>query len=78
MELDEVPEHLIVLGGGYIGLEFAQLFRRLGSEVSIIQSGPKLLSKEDDDVADEVKKILEQDGIEVSLNAWARMCAAGW
>jgi pyruvate/2-oxoglutarate dehydrogenase complex dihydrolipoamide dehydrogenase (E3) component len=72
MELDEVPSHLIVLGGGYIGLEFGQLFRRLGSAVTIIQSGPKLLGREDDDVADEVKKILEEDGIEVLLNASAR------
>jgi pyruvate/2-oxoglutarate dehydrogenase complex dihydrolipoamide dehydrogenase (E3) component len=72
MELDEVPPRLIVLGGGYIGLEFGQLFRRLGSAVTLLQSGPKLLGKEDDDVADEVKKILEQDGIEVLLNASAR------
>jgi pyruvate/2-oxoglutarate dehydrogenase complex dihydrolipoamide dehydrogenase (E3) component len=72
MELDEVPKHLLVLGGGYIGLEFGQLFRRLGSAVTIIQSGPKLLTKEDDDVAEEVRKILEEDGIEVLLNASAR------
>jgi pyruvate/2-oxoglutarate dehydrogenase complex dihydrolipoamide dehydrogenase (E3) component len=72
MELDEVPKHLLVLGGGYIGLEFGQLFRRLGSAVTIIQSGPKLLTKEDDDVAEEVRKILEDDGIEVLLNASAR------
>src|SRR5271163_1791983 len=68
MELGEVPRHLVVLGGGYIGLEFGQLFRRLGSAVTIIQSGPRLLTREDDDVADEVRKILEQDGIEVLLN----------
>ncbi len=72
MELDEVPQHLVVLGGGYIGLEFGQLFRRLGSAVTIIQSRPKLLTREDDDVADEVKKILEEDGIEVLLSASAR------
>ena len=72
MELGEVPKHLVVLGGGYIGLEFGQLFRRLGSAVTIIQSGPKLLTREDDDVADEVRKILEQDGIEVLLNASAQ------
>src|SRR5271163_1872068 len=72
MELGEVPEHLVVLGGGYIGLEFGQLFRRLGSAVTIIQSGPRLLTREDDDVADEVRKILEQDGIEVLLNATAQ------
>ena len=72
MELGEVPGHLVVLGGGYIGLEFGQLFRRLGSAVTIVQSGPRLLMREDDDVADEVQKILEQDGIEVLLNASAR------
>jgi pyruvate/2-oxoglutarate dehydrogenase complex dihydrolipoamide dehydrogenase (E3) component len=72
MELDEIPPHLIVLGGGYIGLEFGQLFRRLGSAVTIIQSRQKLLTREDDDVADEVKKILEEDGIGVLLNTSAR------
>ena len=72
MELGEVPGHLVVLGGGYIGLEFGQLFRRLGSAVTIVQSGPRLLMREDDDVADEVQKILEQDGIEILLNASAR------
>jgi pyruvate/2-oxoglutarate dehydrogenase complex dihydrolipoamide dehydrogenase (E3) component len=69
MELADVPEHLLVLGGGYIGLEFGQLFRRLGSRVTIVQSGEQLLAREDADVADEVKKILEQDGAEVLLNA---------
>jgi pyruvate/2-oxoglutarate dehydrogenase complex dihydrolipoamide dehydrogenase (E3) component len=72
MELGEVPRHLVVLGGGYIGLEFGQLFRRLGSAVTIIHTGARLLTREDDDVADEVRKILEQDGIEVLLNASAR------
>jgi pyruvate/2-oxoglutarate dehydrogenase complex dihydrolipoamide dehydrogenase (E3) component len=72
MELGEVPRHLVVLGGGYIGLEFGQLFRRLGSAVTIIHTGARLLTREDDDVADEVRKILEQDGIEVLLNAPAR------
>jgi pyruvate/2-oxoglutarate dehydrogenase complex dihydrolipoamide dehydrogenase (E3) component len=72
MELDRVPEHLVVIGGGYIGLEFGQLFRRLGAAVTIVQRGPKLLTVEDDDVAEEVRKILEQDGIEVLLNASAQ------
>src|SRR5271168_712130 len=72
MELGEVPEHLVVIGGGYIGLEFGQLFRRLGSAVTIVQSGPKLLIREDDDVAEEVRKILEEDGIKVLLNARAQ------
>jgi len=67
MELDSVLEHLVVIGGGYIGLEFGQMFRRFGSRVSIIQRGPKLLSREDDDVADEVAKIMREDGIELFL-----------
>jgi pyruvate/2-oxoglutarate dehydrogenase complex dihydrolipoamide dehydrogenase (E3) component len=71
MELDVVPEHLLVLGGGYIGLEFGQLFRRLGSQVTIIQSEGQLLTREDPDVAEEVLKILQQDGVEVLLQAKA-------
>ena len=65
MELDELPEHLIILGGGYIGLEFGQMFRRFGSEVTIIQRGPRLLKIEDEDVSDEVATILRDDGITV-------------
>lgn len=72
MELGEVPQHLLVVGGGYIGLEFAQLFRRLGSAVTVIQSGPQLLLLEDEDVAAEVRKILEQDGIEILLSSHAQ------
>ncbi|MDH6679422.1 pyruvate/2-oxoglutarate dehydrogenase complex dihydrolipoamide dehydrogenase (E3) component [Rhodococcus sp. LBL1] len=65
MELDELPEHLIVLGGGYIGLEFGQMFRRFGSEVTIIQRGARLLKIEDEDVSDEVAAILRDDGVSV-------------
>ncbi len=68
MELDTVPEHLIVIGGGYIGLEFGQMFRRFGSRVTIIQRGARLLAREDGDVADEVAKILREDGIDVLLD----------
>ena len=67
MELDTLPEHLLVLGGGYIGLEFGQMFRRFGSAVTIVQRGKQLLTREDSDVADEVAKILREDGIEVLL-----------
>ena len=67
MELDAVPEHLIVLGGGYVGLEFGQMFRRFGSQVTIVQRGPRLLSREDGDVADAVADILRQDGVSVCL-----------
>jgi pyruvate/2-oxoglutarate dehydrogenase complex dihydrolipoamide dehydrogenase (E3) component len=69
MELDAVPEHLLVLGGGYIGLEFAQMFRRFGSEVTIVHNGPQLLGKEDPDITEEVAKILREDGIEIHLSA---------
>jgi pyruvate/2-oxoglutarate dehydrogenase complex dihydrolipoamide dehydrogenase (E3) component len=68
MELDAVPEHLLILGGGYIGLEFGQIFRRFGSRVTIVQSGNQLLVREDADVAEEVAKILRQDGVEVLLS----------
>jgi len=69
MELDYVPEHLVILGGGYIGVEFSQMFRRFGSRVTVIQSGSQLLKEEDQEVAAEVVKILRQDGIEILLNA---------
>src|ERR1700757_121548 len=65
MELDELPEHLIVLGGGYIGLEFGQMFRRFGSEVTVVQRSASLLKIEDDDVSDEVTAILRDEGITV-------------
>ena len=69
MELDHVPEHLLVLGGGYIGLEFGQMFRRFGSRVTILQSDAQLLTHEDADIVDEITKILREDGIEVLLDA---------
>ncbi len=67
MELDTVPEHLLVLGGGYVGLEFGQMFRRFGSQVTIIQRGSHLLAREDNDVADAVADIMREDGITVLL-----------
>ena len=69
MELDALPEHLLVLGGGYIGVEFGQMFRRFGSRVTIMQLGKQLLVREDPDVAEEVTKILREDGMEVLLQA---------
>lgn len=69
MELDEVPEHLLVIGGGYIGLEFGQMFRRFGSRVTIVQRGGQLLTREDADVAKEIAEILRQDGVEVLLES---------
>lgn len=65
MELDALPEHLLIVGGGYIGLEFGQMFRRFGSQVTIIQRGPRLLKSEDEDVADGITKILREDGITI-------------
>jgi len=75
MELGTVPEHLIVLGGGYIGLEFGQMFRRFGSAVTIVHRGRQLLAREDADIAEEVAKILIEDGIEVQLEAEATAVA---
>ena len=72
MELDQVPEHLIVLGGGYIGLEFAQMFRRFGSRVTVIQRGRQLLPLEDEDIAEAVLGVLREDGIDVLLEAGMR------
>jgi pyruvate/2-oxoglutarate dehydrogenase complex dihydrolipoamide dehydrogenase (E3) component len=71
MELDTLPEHLLVLGGGYIGLEFGQMFRRFGSAVTVVQHGKQLLGREDPDVAEEVRKLLEEDGIEILLQTEA-------
>ena len=71
MELGKVPEHLLVLGGGYVGIEFGQMFRRFGSEVTIVQRGDQLLEREDSDIAKEVAKILSEEGINVLLNAEA-------
>jgi pyruvate/2-oxoglutarate dehydrogenase complex dihydrolipoamide dehydrogenase (E3) component len=71
MELDELPGRLLVLGGGYIGLEFGQMFRRFGSEVIIVQRAGQLLGREDPDIAEAVLKIMEEDGIRVLLNTEA-------
>ena len=57
MELDKVPEHLVILGGGYVGLEFGQMFRRFGSRVSIIQRAPRLLPREDENISAAVAHI---------------------
>jgi pyruvate/2-oxoglutarate dehydrogenase complex dihydrolipoamide dehydrogenase (E3) component len=72
MELDTLPTHLMILGGGSVGLEFAQMFRRFGSRVTVIHRGERLLGREDPDVSDAVAAILRQDGIEVLLQAEAK------
>jgi pyruvate/2-oxoglutarate dehydrogenase complex dihydrolipoamide dehydrogenase (E3) component len=76
MEIGELPEHLMVLGGGYVGLEFAQMFRRFGSRVTVIQDGEQLLSMEDRDIADEIAAILREDGIEILLEAKTESAAS--
>ncbi|HEX7737028.1 MAG TPA: mercuric reductase [Ktedonobacteraceae bacterium] len=65
MDLDTLPEHLLILGGGYIGLEFGQMFRRFGSQVTIIQRRPRLLMNEDEDVSDEISKLFREEGITI-------------
>jgi pyruvate/2-oxoglutarate dehydrogenase complex dihydrolipoamide dehydrogenase (E3) component len=69
MEVDFLPKHLIIVGGSYIGLEFAQMYRRFGSRVTVIEQGERLISREDPDISDAIRKILEQEGIEIRLNA---------
>jgi pyruvate/2-oxoglutarate dehydrogenase complex dihydrolipoamide dehydrogenase (E3) component len=69
MEIDFLPDHLVVIGGSYIGLEFAQMYRRFGSRVTVVQRGPRLIAREDEDVSAAVKEILEGEGVEVRLNA---------
>ena len=69
MELDAVPEHLVVVGGSYIGLEFAHVMRRLGAQVTVVERLPKLLPREDDDVAAGIRAILEAEGVRIELGA---------
>ena len=69
MEVDTLPEHLVIVGGSYIGLEFAQMYRRFGSKVTVIERAPKLLPREDDDVAAEIRAILEREGVEIRTDA---------
>jgi pyruvate/2-oxoglutarate dehydrogenase complex dihydrolipoamide dehydrogenase (E3) component len=76
MELTQVPKHLLVLGGGYVAVEFGQLFRRLGSRLTIVQRGPQLLAQEDTDVSEAVAQILKQDGIQVYFNAVAEQVSS--
>ena len=71
LELDTVPEHLVIIGGSYIALEFAQMYRRFGARVTVIEKGPRLTSREDEDVSATVKEILEAEGIDVVVNATA-------
>jgi pyruvate/2-oxoglutarate dehydrogenase complex dihydrolipoamide dehydrogenase (E3) component len=72
LELDHVPSHLVVLGGGYVGLEMAQAYRRFGSRVTVIEGGPQILSREDPDVAEAVQRILGDEGIEFLTSTQTR------
>lgn len=69
MQLDTLPEHLVIVGGSYIGLEFAQMFRRFGSQVTVVEMGPRLIGREDPEISDTVREILEAEGVTVRLNA---------
>ncbi|CAN7741946.1 FAD-containing oxidoreductase [Cupriavidus necator] len=69
MAVDFLPEHLIVIGSSYVGLEFGQMYRRFGARVTIVEKGPRLIQREDEDVSQAVREILEAEGIEIRLNA---------
>jgi len=75
LDVEQVPDHLVILGGGYIGVEFSQVFRRFGSRVTLIQRGDQLMPREDRDVADAIREFLEDEGIEILLNADAESVA---
>jgi len=69
MEIDFLPEHLVIIGGSYIGMEFAQMYRRFGSRVTVVEMGQRLIAREDEEVSAEIQKILEGEGVEIRLNA---------
>jgi pyruvate/2-oxoglutarate dehydrogenase complex dihydrolipoamide dehydrogenase (E3) component len=77
MDIDFLPQHFLIVGGSYVGLEFAQIYRRLGSEVTIVEMGPRLIAREDEDVSQAVREILEAEGIHVRLNAKCISLAKG-
>jgi len=64
-----VPEHLIVLGGSYIGLEFAQIFRRFGARVTVVEGAPRLVAREDEDMSDAIRDILDREQIDIELES---------
>jgi pyruvate/2-oxoglutarate dehydrogenase complex dihydrolipoamide dehydrogenase (E3) component len=69
MDVDFLPEHLIIVGGSYVGLEFGQMYRRFGSQVTIVEMGPRLIQREDEDISEAIREILENEGINIRLNA---------
>ena len=77
MDLDVIPSHLVVIGGSYVGLEFAQIYRRFGSAVTVIEAGPRLIGREDPEISDAMRAILEAEGIEIRVSAKTTKVAAG-
>ena len=75
MDVDYLPRHLIILGGSYIGLEFGQMFRRFGSQITIVEKGPRLISREDEDVSAAILDIMKQEGIDVRLDTKCKRLA---
>ncbi|WP_460934051.1 mercuric reductase [Spirosoma humi] len=69
LDVEEVPEHLLILGGNYVGLEFAQMFHRFGSKVSVVERGPRIIAREDEDISDELRQILVGEGLDIYTNA---------
>ena len=69
MDIDFLPQHLVIVGGSYVGLEFAQIYRRFGSEVTVVEMGPCLIGREDEDISQAVREIVEAEGIQIRLNA---------
>jgi pyruvate/2-oxoglutarate dehydrogenase complex dihydrolipoamide dehydrogenase (E3) component len=69
MDIDFLPQHLVIVGGSYVGLEFAQIYRRFGSEVTVVEMGPRLIGREDEDISQAVREIVEAEGIQIRLNA---------
>jgi pyruvate/2-oxoglutarate dehydrogenase complex dihydrolipoamide dehydrogenase (E3) component len=69
MEIDFLPEHLIIIGGSYIGLEFAQMYRRFGSRVTVVEKSPRIINREDEDVSETILEVLKREGVEFRLNA---------
>jgi len=69
MDIDFLPKHLVIVGGSYVGLEFAQIYRRFGSEVTVVEMGPCLIGREDEDISQAVREIVEAEGIQIRLNA---------
>ena len=77
LDLETVPDHLVVIGGSYVGLEFAQIFRRFGSAVTVIEASPRLIGREDPEISDAVRQILQDEGIDIRLDSKTTQIAAG-